>query len=75
MKAMGNPILGFLWVRLHPGRYMLNLVSPARGGIIGTTIVDMDVSSKVNAVMTAHHRGTVVVGCELVSVDFKSSTF
>ena len=74
MKAMGNPILGLLWVGLHSGRDMLNLGTTARSGVRGTTIVDMNMPSEVRTVETAHHRGAIVVGCKLVSGDFKSGT-
>jgi len=71
VKVMGNPVLALVWVREHPGRNMLNLGSAARCRNPRTTIVDVDVSSEVRAVEVAHHRSAVVVGCKLVSVDFK----
>ena len=75
MKAMGNPILGLLRVRSDPGQKMLNLRSAASCRIFGTTVVDVDVSSQVCAVEIAHHRGAVIVGCELMSIHFESGIF
>ena len=75
MKAMGNPILGPLWIRLHPGRNMLNLGSTASSRVIGTTIVNMNVPSEVRAVEVAHYRNAVVVGWKLVSANFKGGIF
>ena len=54
---------------------MLDLGSTARRSIRRTTVIDMGVPPKVRAVEVAHHRGAVVVGCELVSVDFKGGIF
>ena len=68
---MGDPILRLLWIRLHPGRNMLNLGSAAGCGIPRTTIVNVDVPSEVRAVEIAHHWSAVVVGCKLVAVDFE----
>ena len=50
---------------------MLDLRSTARRRILRTTIIDMDMSSKVCAVEVAHHRSAVIVGCKLVFVDFE----
>jgi len=71
MKVMGNPVFALAWFREHPGRNVLNIGSAARRRNPGTTIFDVDVSSEVRAVEVAHHRSAIVVGCELVSVDFK----
>jgi len=72
---MGNPVLGLFWVRSQPSRSVVNLGSAAGCMVLRAAVVDVDVSSKVRTVEVTHHRSAVVVGCKLVSADFKDGIF